>query len=316
MVTGSSAEAVALAVAAFLAGLAAGAALGGRVARRSGRPLRLLALLEVSAAGCGLAFPAVLGALGALHPAAAFLVAALPPVFMGAVLPVAVEAVEAAEGDRLGRTVGVLYAANTLGAVGGAALAGLWGLARLGLEATELLAVGANLAVAASALGLAWLGAPGARTHDPTVRRMREAATGGGPDPRRTAALVLAACLLGGAASTGAEVAWARALAFVEQGFAREFARMLALHLAGLAAGSLAAALVVDRAPAAGSLALAQALLGAALAWSAVEAGRLPHMVPASVLAGMVLPLAARAVAAAGRSARPAVGLAQAVGVA
>jgi spermidine synthase len=169
-VLGGSYPAVVAVVAAFLGGLALGSALGGRVAARLKRPLRTYALLE---GGIGLycaAFPLVLAALDPAFgwcyrtlsdnpvacTAARFALAAIailpPTTAMGATLPILVRAADA--GGRvsvLGGT-GLLYGLNTLGAAGGALLAGFTLLPGLGFTGTLLVGVGANVAVAAAAL--------------------------------------------------------------------------------------------------------------------------------------------------------------------
>ncbi len=174
-VLGGSYPAVVAVVTVFLGGLALGAALGGLWAARLRRPLLAYGLLE---GGIGLycaAFPWVLAALHpvfgwcyrtfegepALHAAARFLVAAaalLPPTAaMGASLPVLVRAVVREDRGVLSGT-GLLYGINTLGAAGGAWLAGFVLLPELGFRGTLWTGASANLAVAAVAWGLDVLG--------------------------------------------------------------------------------------------------------------------------------------------------------------
>ena len=76
------------------------------------------------------------------------LVILLPPsALMGATLPLLTEAV-ARGGWAPGRTVGVLYAANTLGAVLGAALVGFVLIPQLGVRSANFVAVAIDLIIA------------------------------------------------------------------------------------------------------------------------------------------------------------------------
>jgi spermidine synthase len=160
-------------LAAFMGGLAVGSGLGGRLAERHDRrgALRLYAVLELIIAVSALALPLLIAAAGPLlewayadgdmvwrfgiaRIAASLLALAIPTIAMGATYPVATRAL-AAERTHTEHAAGWLYTANTLGAAGGALLAGFLLLPSLGIRLTTLVAVALNFIAAATAWRLA-----------------------------------------------------------------------------------------------------------------------------------------------------------------
>src|SRR5262245_5174384 len=144
IVFGTSELAVATVLAAYMGGLALGALLAERFLPRVTRPVLTYALLELGIAlGAILAVPALLSladsGLAALfggqdlppdsdhagttlfYLLAAFVALALPTTLMGATLPMLAR-YAVAEEAQIGRRIGMLYAINTAGAVGGALL--------------------------------------------------------------------------------------------------------------------------------------------------------------------------------------------------
>jgi predicted membrane-bound spermidine synthase len=155
---GVNIEAVTLIVSVFMLGLGLGAFAGGRLSLRLADRLPLLfAIIEVSIGLFG-AFSLGLITLVGDAAAAAGLVATTvalmlllfpPTLLMGATLPVLVAQVHRTYGD-VGRTVGLLYFANTLGsAIACFATVGVL-FAFLGLRGATLVAVGLNVLVAAA----------------------------------------------------------------------------------------------------------------------------------------------------------------------
>lgn len=164
---GASTAASGAVLAAFAAGLGAGSLKLGRRADAHADPLTLYAKLE-----SGIAFTAALSpflllvvrkiylavggtvALGpvfgtALRLVLAMLVIGAPTFLMGGTLPSLARAVtDTADPQR--RRLGVLYGANTLGAVMGSSLSTFFLLENLGTHATLWVACGANLIVALS----------------------------------------------------------------------------------------------------------------------------------------------------------------------
>lgn len=218
---GSLLPALAALLALHLLGLALGAALAGNAADRWERPLAGFALVEILTAAFGLLvgpaltalnplwtalyrlesthgipFATVAGALGAclVVPAA---------VCMGATLPFLAAAARPASGEA-GSTSGLLYSANTFGAVVGTALSGFVLLPVVGIALTTVAAAGVNVIAAAASLRFL-------RTSSFSRPSMPAS-----PRPTSPLSLPLAAALaLIGAGSMGAQIAWTRALALI-----------------------------------------------------------------------------------------------------
>jgi spermidine synthase len=228
-------------VAAFMLGLAGGSGLmAGRVLRCL-RPLRLLALLEAAIAlfalllpwGVHLTTPLIDAAAGylpslqwhALLALAALLLLTLPAAAMGAGFPLLVEA-----WVRYGRTIGVAYGSNTLGAAAGA----LWPLLLLP-------AMGWNHAIRAVAL-LSLTVAAGfwmLDRHRPQGARPQPASPAHEPAP---SAVLLFNYGLIGAASLLLEMAWLRLFSLVLLRTEYVLALILGVMLFGMGLGSLIAA--------------------------------------------------------------------------
>jgi spermidine synthase len=173
LMLGASVYAFSTMLLAFLVGIAIGGKVGGmaadRLLKRGGLPAVLLALaaLEIGVAGTSYAlmyiFPEIpfwyvwlfdwIGAednpsmMWVLSTMIAALVMTPPALLMGAAFPVAVRAVIGRE-DELAAPVGQIYAANTLGGVFGAFLAGFVLLPGVMVQGTIFVAALTNLAAA------------------------------------------------------------------------------------------------------------------------------------------------------------------------
>jgi len=257
LVFGASTAASAAVVAVFMGGLGLGAWVLGPRADRRANPLGFYAALEAGVALTAAASPflldlarsAYLGlggttALGAPGGAAVRLVLAalvlLPPTFLaGGTLGAAARAVEP-DGDRRRRATALLYGVNTAGAVAGCLLATFWLLEAVGTRATLWLSALANALVALAAAGLARrAGRAPAPVPEPAEERRRES-----PAPR---AFVLAAAAIVGFAFFLLELVWYRMLGPILGGTVYTFGLVLAVALAGLAAGGLLYARVAAR---------------------------------------------------------------------
>ena len=260
LVFGVSIYAYSAVLAAFMGGLALGSYALRGVADRAHAPLRLFALLQLAIAGLGIASPFVLtglmpfyaslarelpgGAVGlnTLRAILSICVLILPTFLMGGALPVMARGVAASAG-RVGSDVGQLYAADTLGAAIGCAVAGLFLLRTLGTRETIYFAAILNLSAAAGAWALSRRAAsreiavapPVAAT--PAKRASRSvrptALTAVSPRP----AAILVAYAVSGFAALGYEVVWARILTVFTLDAVYSFAIMLATLLFGLTAG-------------------------------------------------------------------------------
>jgi spermidine synthase len=293
-VAGATSVAMAAVLAAVIGGMALGAHLVGRRIDRARRPLRVYALLEVGVAAGAALSPTLLdlarGAFDALHGAgwaAAFLLATVvlapPAILMGGTLPAAAAALRADDAFR-GRSLGLLYAMNTLGAVCGTFAAGFLLLPALGLAATMRAA--AMLPAAAGII--AFLARPAAAAPGPPPLPV--------PGARRAILLYAASGFLG----LVAEVAFSRQLVLVFGSATYAFTTMLGIFLLGIGLGGAFGARISRRES--GHLGLLEttvALTSAVFALAALLVYLLPRLYIEGVLrlgggfeAGLVLRLA------------------------
>ena len=167
LVIGSSSISIAALLVSFMGGIGLGSVALPRLVPRSWHPLKVYAGLELSIGVIGLillvALPQVqtvylaavgYGLGGVLLRAVVCIACLLPPtMLMGATLP-AVARWTGATRTGVAQT-GLLYAANTIGAVAGVLIAGFYLLRLHDTVVTTLVAVGLNAAVALVALWLA-----------------------------------------------------------------------------------------------------------------------------------------------------------------
>jgi spermidine synthase len=237
---GHETAAVLAVVAAFFGGLALGAwGFGARMARTA-HPARWYAAFELVIAAWSLALAWLMAPLGewlvrvtGAQPdpgwqwATAFVgtFALLLPATaaMGATLP-AMERVLAAL-RRDGRSIAVLYASNTLGAVLGVLVVAFWLVPEIGLVRTTLLCAGLNVACAVLAL---WLRSGATRQEAPLPT------TAWTPQARHMGVLLFMTGLLG----IGYEVLVVRVLSQIAENTVYTFAMLLAVYLAGTAIGA------------------------------------------------------------------------------
>jgi spermidine synthase len=235
-VVGVEVHAVSVALSAFFAGLALGGAVFGRLADRTMRPLRLYAWLEAGAAMLGLAatlalaraaplFVALQDRIGPLAWLLPFALVGLPAFLMGGTLPALLRALRPTD-TSVPRATGLLYAANTAGAVLGTLATPFVLVPALGITLSAVAAGVLGLAVAASALALDRRPAPAPETAPPEA-----------PLPK-DARLALGLYAIAGGIALGYEVVWSELLVPFLSTRAHAFAVMLATYLAGLALGS------------------------------------------------------------------------------
>jgi len=251
VVFGNTVWASSIVLAGFMAGLAIGNGAATRYGRRLQRPFRAYAILEIAVAIGGLAlvliFPLFASALAPLfrrlldwptllqgiRVGLAFALMVVPAAAMGATLPVAVKALTS-RGSTFGTALGALYACNALGALVGALAGERYLVAWLGIRGTGAVAAVLDLVAAVLAWRLSqWIdtqAVPPAELEDTRRGRPRVA--------------MLAAAALGGALLLALEVVWFRLLVqFAAAPSSLAFAVMLAVVLAGIAAGGWIAAL-------------------------------------------------------------------------
>jgi len=271
LVIGSTAVSLGVLLATFMGGLCLGSLLLPRVLSARQHPLRAYAFIELGIGACGIlalmGMPLISGiyVAAAAHGFPSILMRAvicsiclLPPTaLMGASLPAAARWLKtSAEGVSW---MGLLYGANTAGAVFGCLLAGFYLLRMFDMAAATYAAAAINVTVALLSLMLARLSPHKAETDT--------AAESGGASGYWP---VYAAIGLSGAGALGAEVVWTRLLGLMLGATVYTFSIILAIFLVGLGIGSGVGSLAVrslERPRAA--LGYCQMALAATVAWTA-----------------------------------------------
>ncbi len=276
---GSQAISLGFLLAAFMGGLCLGSlALPRWLARqrragRSRHPLKIYAALEAATAALALAVMVLMplaervyfaaSATGLsnllLRTALASLCLLPPTIVMGASLPAMVAWIETSAGGVA--MWGLLYGANTAGAVFGCLWAGFFLLRNYNMIAATLVAAAVNLVVA----GLSWMLA--ART--PATARAEGHTSDRAPAARGGDGWVYVVIGLSGATALGAEVVWTRLFGMLMGATVYAFSIILAVFLVGLAAGSAAGAAWSRRLDPRRALGWSQMLLALAIAWTA-----------------------------------------------
>ncbi len=280
LVFGNTTEAVSAILTGFFGGMAIGNAFGGRLADRITRPLRLYASLELAVAVVALITPTFFrlslelyrGAFSALETNAELLglvrfglaLLALGPatILLGATLPTLTR--HLARGQQgLSSSFAVLYAANTVGAVLGAALSGfvliellgLTGALRVGVASSAiagLVALAIDVVASSAPAGVG----PGGHPADPggptavsaePVKVTRPVAGPGPTAARQRVLLALSFAFVSGLTSLGYQTLWTRLLASGTGNSTYVFSLILVVFLTGLALGAAAFRLVGRR---------------------------------------------------------------------
>ncbi len=237
-VVGVEVHAVTIALSAFFAGLALGGALLGPLADRSSRPVRLYAALEAGAAVLGVLstlalaraagpFVALREVAGPLAWALPFGLVGLPSFLMGGTLPALLRALHP-DDAAVAPATGLLYAANTAGAVAGTLATPFLLVPVFGISGAGLFAGAVGLIVAAAAFAL------DRRAFVPPASRVETVASSRSCDAR----LALALYAMAGGVALGYEVVWSELLVQFLSTRTYAFAVMLGTYLTGLALGS------------------------------------------------------------------------------
>jgi spermidine synthase len=252
MIFGASTAASAAVLAIFMAGLGFGGLLLGRRADRHPSPLGLYANLEagialsaalsplllalVQALYVGLGGSARLGLAGSsvIRLLLSLVVLGLPTFLMGGTLPAVARAVEG-RADFGRRTVGLLYAVNTLGAVLGTLATTFFALEVLGVRKTLWIAALINLLVVMAARSLA----RGLPREEASPEEETAAGEEIGPEGPRTGLLAPIAAGVAGFAFLLMELVWYRMLGPLLGGSSYTFGLILAVALLGIGLGGL-----------------------------------------------------------------------------
>ena len=249
---GNSVWAAALILSSFMTGLALGNAIAACSRMRRWRPLHLYAALEVAVAllGCTIVFGLPLlggwlrpifqtlwshqGALLGLRFVLSFLILLVPTTAMGLTLPVLMED-PVLRRTNFGRAIGLLYGWNTLGAVVGAVLGEAYLIEAFGLYGTGLAAGLASCIAATIALLVARSDAVPARLIPESIIPLRLQIS------YRPPWRLLFVSLGTGAILLCLEVVWFRFLRLYVVSSSTAFAVILAVVLAGIGLGGIAA---------------------------------------------------------------------------
>ncbi len=248
LIFGVTVYAASTVLASFMAGLALGTLVAGRLTTWIQRPLLWFGVVELGIGTLAVLTPWALGlvapvwigvqervpdqfwALTAARFVCSLAVLLAPTMLMGATLPLVVRS---SLGDRAlaGPRVGLLYAANTAGAITGALVAGFVLIGGIGITRSFQVAAAMNALVGLSAIALALAEAP--RSVVSTPLPVAGAATS--LSVSRIGQLAFA---FSGFAALALEVVWFRVLVLIVPATTYAFTTMLAAVLFGLAAGS------------------------------------------------------------------------------
>lgn len=254
---GNSVWSAALILSSFMAGLALGSAIAASAAVGRLRPLRVYAGLETVVAlfGCSLVFGLpLLGEwlrpvfqafwnyqqlLNFIRIAISFSIMLIPTTAMGLTLPILLED-PLLKRQHFGRSIGLLYGANALGAMAGALVGEAYLIRACGLFGTALTAA----ALSCAAAGIAWT----FTRADPVPPgqmppRFRLQLSLGTQPPWRLLSVSLGA----GAVLLALEVIWFRFLRLYLASTSTSFSLMLAVVLAGIALGGIVSGVIPNR---------------------------------------------------------------------
>jgi spermidine synthase len=263
LVFGVTVYAASTVLASFMAGLALGSYSAGRIAARLRSPLFVFGLIEIGVGVTAFATPALLelakAAWIATQPSlsaslplltiarfiAAMAVLIVPTTLMGATLPVVMESALVRE-RVVGSRIGLLYAANTGGAIVGALVAGFYLVSHVGIQGSFQIAAATNLliGVLAIALSRAHGQKPDASEFDSPAEPKASLDASITPTAQRA---VLWTFALSGVLSLAIEIVWFRMLVVFLRPTAYAFTIMLAAVLAGIALGSAIATPLLRR---------------------------------------------------------------------
>ena len=270
-------------------GLALGSWLAGRSLHRIENPMRYYAFMELGIGIFALFFPvftkfsdllfttfvsseSLTGYSVFIRAVLSVAVLIVPTTFMGATLPLLTDFFHRSPKHTQSWKVGLLYAANTLGAAMGIAVASFILIELIGILATTLAAAGLNLIAA-------WLGYRFSLSADLLRKELTPS------DERRLAGpgrFAVAVITVSGSLALASEVLWTRTLETIIGNSTYAFATMLLVYLVGIGAGSWIMSLLVNRLKAL-PIWIATTLLGMGL-WMVVSI-RLFERIGASIAA-------------------------------
>jgi spermidine synthase len=292
LVIGSTAISLGVLLATFMGGLCLGSlTLPRYFKRKQHHPLRVYGAIEVGIGICAILvrilMPLVdwiyVSAVG--HGMPAILLRAimcaiilLPPTFlMGASLPAVARWIQAT--PRGVSWLGLLYGANTAGAVFGCLLAGFYLLRVFDMASATYFAALLNALIGFISYSVAKV-TPDQSTEETPVNSAKQSTPEIALEQPSTASNwnIYLTVALSGASALGAEVVWTRLLGLMLGATVYTFSIILAIFLVGLGIGSTVGSIVSRSLRARAALGYSQLLLAAAIAWTAFTLARsLPY---------------------------------------
>ncbi|MEK7398824.1 MAG: fused MFS/spermidine synthase [Candidatus Poribacteria bacterium] len=263
VVFGSTVFAVTTVLTAFMAGMAIGSYYIGKYADRHRNSLKIYAYLELGIGVYAVILPLILAGTNAIYILLhrnleasfyllsffrfilCFIVLVIPSILMGGTLPVMTKALTNRL-DRLGWTVGSLYALNTFGGVVGCFLAGFVMVKALGISATTFISAGINIIIAVIVLLI--FAKKIIFNNDQEIYEATPEQDDNLIDlPKNAGKIALLIFGVSGFCALAYEVLWTRILVLFLGSTAYAFATMLSAFLCGIAIGSILIARFVDK---------------------------------------------------------------------
>jgi len=264
IVFGSTVFAVTTVLTAFMAGMALGSFYIGRYADRHQNPLKIYAYLEIGIGVYAIILPLILAGtnfiyiflyrnlggsfylLSIFRFILCFIVLLIPTTFMGGTLPVMTRAITG-KIDRLGWTVGSLYALNTFGAVIGCFLSGFILIKIMGITITTIISAGINVAIALIVLFI-FAKKEFIFSNEDNHKADKKQDNDFSIDlPQNAGKIALLVFGVSGFCALAYEVLWTRILVLFLGSTAYAFATMLSTFLCGIAVGSVLIAKFADK---------------------------------------------------------------------
>ncbi len=260
LVMGSTIYSISTVLTAFMGGLALGSFIAGRIVTARSNGIRLYGILEIIIGVYCLFIPSIIDLFipfyRSIYPslandhflfslirfAVSFSILLVPTTLMGATLPI-LTGYLARRPDRLGGTIGTVYAVNTLGAVLGSFGAGFLLLPLLGTWHSIVVTGLTNITIGATAL--LYARRAGRLRADATVPPRDIPVEGEGRRPVLT--LLLLAFAVSGFAAMVYQVIWTRMLTLMIGSSTYAFSLIVTAFILGIGIGSMALSRFIDR---------------------------------------------------------------------
>ncbi|HYF51586.1 MAG TPA: fused MFS/spermidine synthase [Planctomycetota bacterium] len=269
LVFGNTVHSLSAVLTSFMGGLALGSFVAGRVCHRLKRPLLVYGVLELAIGVYCSLLPWAFSDSGPLVPmyqalygetgssslaitrfAVSFVLMLIPTTFMGATLPILAQYLVRSN-QSMGRTVGTLYAVNTLGAVLGAAAAGFILLPALGKIGTNFVAVAFNAILALSAIVVGWRAVTPPNMMQVLTEHNRQKASQSAAAPIPSSVVRFAVLAFGvtGFAAMATQIGWTRAISLGTGSSTYAFSLIVSVFIMGLSLGGWWGSRIASKAP-------------------------------------------------------------------